>query len=94
MSLDEISNDWLKTNAPLHIKRLAEYYGIYKHLFGDAFFTPYVQMDISYEYNSKTIPVYRGNVIKPKEVLLKILFINIKVLFIYIYIIKFCFDRL
>lgn len=70
VSLEEISNEWSKTNAPLHVKKLAEYYGIYEHLFGDAFFTPYIQMDIIYEYeNSKSIPVYRGNIIKPAEVL-------------------------
>ncbi|XP_008186104.1 39S ribosomal protein L38, mitochondrial [Acyrthosiphon pisum] len=69
VSLDEISNDWSKTNAPLHIKKVAEYYGIFEHLFGDAYFTPYVQMDISYDYNSKKVPVYRGNIIKPNEAL-------------------------
>jgi len=68
VSLDEISNDWSKTNAPLHIKKVAEYYGIFEHLFGDAYFTPYIQMDINYEYNSKKVPVYRGNIIKPMEV--------------------------
>jgi len=68
VSMDEISNDWLKTNAPLHIKKIAEYYGVFEHLFGDAYFTPYIQMDINYENNSKKIPVYRGNIIKPIEV--------------------------
>lgn len=70
VSLDEISIDWSKTNAPLHIKKLAEYYSIYEHLFGDAYFTPYIQMDISYDYNSKNIPIYRGNIIKPEEVII------------------------
>jgi len=73
VSLDEIFNDWSKTNAPLHIKKLAEYYGIFEHLFGDAYFTPYIQMDINYDYNSKKLPVYRGNIIKPNEVFIKIL---------------------
>jgi len=86
VALDEISNDWSKTNAPLHIKKLAEYYGIYEHLFGDAYFTPYIQLDISYEYNSKTIPVYRGNIIKPEEVYYKY--------FLSIIFLIFCFDRL
>lgn len=78
VSLDEVSNIWSETNAPLHIKKLAEYYGIYKDLFGDAYFTPYTQMDISYECNnSKNIPVYRGNIIKPEEVLMiRIFLIN------------------
>jgi large subunit ribosomal protein L38 len=67
VSLEEISNDWSKTNAPLHIKKLAEYYGVFEHLFGDAYFTPYVQMDISYDNNSNKVPVHRGNIVKPIE---------------------------
>lgn len=47
---------------------MAEYYGIFEHLFGDAYFTPYIQMDINYENNCKKVPVYRGNIIKPNEV--------------------------
>lgn len=68
VSLDEISNDWVTTNAPLHTKKIAEYYGIFEHLFGDAYFTPYIYMDISYDNKSKKVPVYRGNIIKPNEV--------------------------
>lgn len=68
VSLDEISNDWSKTNAPLHIKKIAEYYGIFEHLFGDAYFLPYIQININYHYDSQNIPVYRGNIIKPYEV--------------------------
>jgi len=66
--MDEISNDWLKTNAPLHIMKIGEYYGVFEHLFRDAYFTPYIHMDIYYENNLKQIPVYRGNIIKPIEV--------------------------
>lgn len=68
ISLDEISIEWSKTNGPLHTKKIAEYFGIFDHLFGDAYFTPYIQMDISYEYELKKVPVYRGNIIKPNEV--------------------------
>ncbi|VVC32558.1 Phosphatidylethanolamine-binding protein [Cinara cedri] len=67
VSLDEISNEWSKTNAPLHIKKVAEYYGVFEHLFGDADFTPYIQINISYDHDSKKVPVYRGNIIKPNE---------------------------
>lgn len=66
--MDEISNDWSKTNAALHIKKIAEYYGIFEHLFGDAYFTPHIQIDISYDNNGQKIPIYRGNIIKPNEV--------------------------
>lgn len=68
VSLHEISNEWSKTNAPIHIKKVAEYYGIFEHLFGDAYFTPYININISYDHDSQKIPVYRGNIIKPNEV--------------------------
>lgn len=70
VSLEEISNDWSKTNAPLHIKKIAEYYGVYEHLFGDAYFLPYIQMNINYQHDSQEVPVYRGNIIKPNEVII------------------------
>lgn len=66
--MDEISIDWSKTNAPLHTKKIAEYYGIFDHLFGDSYFTPYIPLEINYDHNSINVPVYRGNIIKPHEV--------------------------
>lgn len=68
VSLNEISNEWSKTNAPLHIKKVAEYYGVFEHLFGDADFTPYIHLNINYDHDTKKVPVYRGNIIKPNEV--------------------------
>ncbi|XP_050423328.1 39S ribosomal protein L38, mitochondrial [Adelges cooleyi] len=67
VSLEDITNEWSKTNAPLHIKKVAEHYGVFEHLFGDAYFMPYIQLDITYEHNSTKVPVYRGNIIKPTE---------------------------
>jgi large subunit ribosomal protein L38 len=67
--LKEVKEEWLKTAGPLHIRRVAEHYGVYDDLFGDAFFTPRVKLDIHYELTDESyLPVHRGNVIKPSEV--------------------------
>lgn len=67
--LSEVKEDWKKSNGPLQIKIIAEHYGIYQDLFGDAFFIPNVILDISYKQEDDVYcPVHRGNVIKPSQV--------------------------
>jgi large subunit ribosomal protein L38 len=67
--LKEVKEEWLKTAGPLHIRRVAEHYGVYNDLFGDAYFTPRVQLDVHYKLTDESfLPVHRGNVIKPSEV--------------------------
>lgn len=68
VSLDDVSAEWLKESASVHIKDVAEHYGVFEHLFGDAYFYPQVMLDIYFETGSKQVPVYRGNDIKPSEV--------------------------
>lgn len=47
IDLDESKYDYFKTSAPFHIKKIAEHYGIFEHLFGRyAYFVPRVSMDI------------------------------------------------
>lgn len=68
IDLQQMRQDWLKTEGPFHIHRIAEHYGVYKHLYGDAYFMPIVPLDISYQLeDDKLIRVYNGNVIKPNE---------------------------
>lgn len=65
--LKEVKEEWLKTAGPLHIRRVAEHYGVYD-LFGDAYFTPRVKLDVQYKITDESyLPVHRGNVIKPSE---------------------------
>ena len=67
--LEEVREEWLKTEGPSHIHRIAEHYGIYEDLFGDAFFIPYVALNIKYKQKDNCyLPVHHGNVIKPVEV--------------------------
>ncbi|CAL1687249.1 unnamed protein product [Lasius platythorax] len=68
IDLHKVRQDWLKTEGPFHIHRIAEHYDIYKHLYGDAYFMPTVPLDVSYELeDDKLAGVYNGNVIKPSE---------------------------
>lgn len=67
--LKEVKEEWLRTAGPLHIRRVAEHYGVYDDLFGDAYFTPRVKLDVHYKLTDESyLPVHRGNVIKPSEV--------------------------
>ncbi|KAG7167955.1 39S ribosomal protein L38-like, partial [Homarus americanus] len=47
---------------------LAEHYGIFRDLYGSAYFVPYVALGITYDLDDHTVsPVHRGNTIKPGE---------------------------
>nr|XP_027228607.1 39S ribosomal protein L38, mitochondrial-like [Penaeus vannamei] len=69
LDLDTVNNAWEKASAPHHISALAHHYGIFGDLFGKyAYFRPRVPLSVSYDYDEQTVsPVYRGNVLKPKE---------------------------
>ncbi|XP_069813463.1 large ribosomal subunit protein mL38 [Dendropsophus ebraccatus] len=66
--LDEVRADWERTWGPNHIQRVAEHYGVYKDLFGEATFVPRVMLRIQYNAAEDSVmPVYYGNVITPTE---------------------------
>lgn len=68
VDLKEIKKIWLMTDAPFHIHRIANHYGVYKDLYGDAYFMPTVPLNVSYDlHNDEEVRVYTGNVIKPNE---------------------------
>lgn len=76
--MDEVSDEWAKSEGPAHLKRIADHYGIYEHLFGDAYFYPVTPLNIVYELsNEEYAPVYYGNEIKPDEVRKIIIFLEI-----------------
>lgn len=64
-----VKKDWLKTSGPFHVKRLAEHYGVFEHLFGAAYFVPRVDLRITFSNGGGDVasPVYYGNVLKPSE---------------------------
>jgi len=71
--LQEVSKDWLKEGrGQEQIKSIAQHYGVFEHLFGDAYFYPRVPLNIAYHQGEDIFaPVYFGNQLKPKEVQLE-----------------------
>lgn len=67
--MNAVHDDWFQTSGPLQIKRIAEHYKIFEHLFGDAYFVPRIGLDIKYnlEDGETQVPVYYGNLLKPSE---------------------------
>ncbi|XP_063235721.1 large ribosomal subunit protein mL38 [Bacillus rossius redtenbacheri] len=67
--LDKVKEEWSKSLAPYQIKTAAEHYGVFEHLFGDAYFYPQVMLDVLYKQKEEDLymKVHRGNVIKPSE---------------------------
>lgn len=45
--LDRVRGEWLRTNGQSQIKEIARHYGIFEHLFGYAYFTPRVPLNIN-----------------------------------------------
>lgn len=43
---DQVKKDWLEAEGQFQIKSIAQFYGIYEHLFGYAYFVPRIQLDI------------------------------------------------
>ncbi|XP_058830231.1 large ribosomal subunit protein mL38 [Topomyia yanbarensis] len=62
-----VKRDWLKTSGPFHVRRVAEHYGIFEHLFGAAYFVPRINLKIAFQNGDSASPVYYGNVVKPAE---------------------------
>lgn len=55
-------------NLYVEIANACELYGIYEDLFDSAYFTPTLNLNVEYDFDQELVtPVYRGNVIKPKE---------------------------
>lgn len=65
--LDEVKQEWEKTNGPYHIQRLAEHYGIYRDLFPMAYFVPRVMLKVAYGDDSSAL-VHYGNHLSPSQV--------------------------
>lgn len=64
IDLSAVKDDWIKTGGPFHVRKVADHYKIFEHLFGKhAFFTPRVPMNIKFKISDDVhCPVYQGNV--------------------------------
>ncbi|EEZ99758.1 large ribosomal subunit protein mL38 [Tribolium castaneum] len=67
IDLEEANNVWLKTSGLYHVKAIADHYGVFEHLFGDAYFLPVVSLKLYFNKDNVQHPVYYGNVIKPAD---------------------------
>lgn len=69
IDLDQMRKDWWISTAPSQIKTIADHYGVYDDLFGDAYFHPILPLDIKYDFGNeeKIATVHRGNILLPSE---------------------------
>lgn len=68
IDLDKAKEEWWHLSGPSQIRTIAEHYGIFEHLFGDAYFTPVVPLHADYDLGNDCITkVHRGNLMKPVE---------------------------
>lgn len=68
VNLDDVNAEWLQTSGPYQIRRIAEHYGVFEHLFGEAYFTPRTILNITYPVSDdEVLPVYYGNLLKPAD---------------------------
>ncbi|CAH1779395.1 unnamed protein product, partial [Owenia fusiformis] len=66
--LDEVSKEWQKESSSEHNLRIADHYGVYKDLFGYAYFSPVKPLAVTYNGDSnESVPVYTGNVLTPSQ---------------------------
>ncbi|XP_035520052.1 39S ribosomal protein L38, mitochondrial [Morone saxatilis] len=64
--LDVVQEVWKKNSGPLHIKRLADHYGVFRDLFPMAYFLPQVSLHICYSQDNSG-QVHFGNRLTPTE---------------------------
>ncbi|KAK2820923.1 hypothetical protein Q5P01_023882 [Channa striata] len=64
--LDQVQETWEKGSGPLHIRRLADHYGIFRDLFPKAHFVPQVSLRIFYCQDSSS-QVHYGNRLTPTQ---------------------------
>lgn len=53
IDLDLVDKDYAAHNRSYDVRIIADHYGIYKDLFGDAFFIPRVHMNIEVRYMNR-----------------------------------------
>lgn len=69
IDLDVVKKSWLETEGPAALKNIAEHYGIFSHLYEHGYFTPYLPLKISYDYDEDSVtPVHMGNILQASEV--------------------------
>lgn len=66
INLEDAKKDYFQTCGQFHLRRIADHFGIYNDLFGNAYFVPRVPLSIKYtSEDGQNNLVHCGNVIKP-----------------------------
>lgn len=71
IDLEETYEEWEETVAHKHLKSIADHYGIFKDLYGDAYFYPKVILKALFSSGDVLHPVYYGNIIRPEDAKVK-----------------------
>ena len=72
MSVDEleVQEEYNQEIGFHNVYRVADHYGVYKDLFGDAYFYPQTQFRVVYDVDEEYVnPVFNGNILEPVEVI-------------------------
>lgn len=69
IDLDVVKKNWLETDGPAALKNVVDHYGIFSHLYEHGYFTPYLPLQISYDYDGDSVtPIHMGNILQASEV--------------------------
>lgn len=59
IDLDDVRKEWMQSGGQNQVKTIASHYGIFKDLFGDAFFTPRIPLNVKViNINAKIVVCY------------------------------------
>ena len=70
IDINAVQEEYMTDLGPYHTRQLALHCGIFRDLFGPyAYFDPLVPLRVEYDFSEDEVtPVFRGNIIKPAEV--------------------------
>jgi len=68
VDLEVVRKQWVESGSVFdEIYNAAELYGLYEDLYEHGYFKPCTMLDVKYQYKDVLVPVYRGNMVKPRE---------------------------
>ena len=69
VDVHEVQQDYNQEKGYHNVYELASHYGVYKDLFGDAYFYPQTRLHVAYDIDEEDVnPVCCGNMLEPSEV--------------------------
>ena len=66
----DVQDEYCLETGFANLLAMADHYGIYKDLYGDAYFYPQMRLGINYDIDEEyTNPVFNGNILEASEVI-------------------------